>query len=350
MGVAPVLALRDAKRVRIAHLASNAYANGLYRGCGPMQTLAETGRHAVRRLDDGDQRCPPGVDVLHVHRYCEARVQRIAREARAQGAAVVWDDDDDQLSMPKSVASHTQLSGFAGQRRITEQQKLFRSTDLVTTPSAEIAARLRERGAPETAVVENYLLDPMLTHDRRSHAGVTIGWIAGLEHQMDVERVPIVPALQRLLDELPDVHVVTIGLRLGLRSDRYRNVRLVPFTSLVQTAAEFDVAIAPLADLDFSRARSNIKLKEYAAGGAPWLASPVGPTWAWASARAGACPRRPLVRGAHAADRKDAGAAQARQARRAVGARRDALGDVHRWEALLERARERARALSPTAP
>jgi glycosyltransferase involved in cell wall biosynthesis len=39
----------------------------------------------------------------------------------------------------------------------------------------------------------------------------------------------------------------------------------------------FDIGIAPIADLPGNRARSDIKVKEYAASGVPWLASPVGP-------------------------------------------------------------------------
>src|SRR5207244_6851767 len=39
----------------------------------------------------------------------------------------------------------------------------------------------------------------------------------------------------------------------------------------------FDVGIAPLVDIPMNCARSDIKLKEYAASGVPWLASPVGP-------------------------------------------------------------------------
>jgi glycosyltransferase involved in cell wall biosynthesis len=46
---------------------------------------------------------------------------------------------------------------------------------------------------------------------------------------------------------------------------------------LTANCADFDVGIAPLADVDFNRARSNIKVKEYAAAGVPWLASPIGP-------------------------------------------------------------------------
>jgi len=40
---------------------------------------------------------------------------------------------------------------------------------------------------------------------------------------------------------------------------------------------EWDVGLAVIADIPFNRARSNVKLKEYAALGLPWLASPIGP-------------------------------------------------------------------------
>src|SRR5262249_49070464 len=46
---------------------------------------------------------------------------------------------------------------------------------------------------------------------------------------------------------------------------------------LTRAAGVFDVGIAPLSDIAMNRARSNVKLKEYAAAGACWLASPVGP-------------------------------------------------------------------------
>jgi hypothetical protein len=70
---------------------------------------------------------------------------------------------------------------------------------------------------------------------------------------------------------------VSFGLKLGLRGERYRHVDVVPLFELTRAAAAFDVGIAPLSDIAMNRARSNVKLKEYAAAGAAWLASPVGP-------------------------------------------------------------------------
>jgi len=263
--------------MHVAYLADETKANGRYRGYEPMMALAEKPGFNVRRLRDDEMRCPAGLDALFIHRYCEGRAQGLARDAKARGTAVIWDNDDHQGAMPKSVATHKHFSGFAWERRRAEIQRVFRFTDLVTSPSPILAERLREIGAPQTKVVENYVFDDLLEPERHSHQGVTIGWIAGVEHQMDIERVPIRDALQRLLDERPEVRVVSVGLRLGLHSDRYRAIRSIPIRMITQQAAEFDIAIAPLADIEFSRSRSNVKLKEYAAAGVAWLASPIGP-------------------------------------------------------------------------
>jgi hypothetical protein len=267
--------------MRIAFLARPESGNGFYRAIGPMKALVERG-HRVRELpveDDVPQ--PPGpladIDVLHIHRYCEERTWRIAREAKAHGAAVVWDQDDNQAATPRGVAYDRVWNGFSGNRRLTAMRRLWRLVDLATTPSVQLAEQMERDGAPRTAVVPNYLPDGLLRPDSQPHDGVTIGWTAGLEHAADVERLPIVPVLQRLLDERDDVNVVSLGLRLGLRSERYVHSHNVPLSMLTRQLAIFDIGIAPLSDIPFNRCRSDVKLKEYAAAGVSWLASPIGP-------------------------------------------------------------------------
>ena len=267
--------------MRIAFLARPRGGNGFYRAIAPMTALAERG-HRVRRLPvEDDEPQPPGslagIDVLHVHRYCEDRAWRIVREAKAQGAAVVWDQDDNQAATPRGVAYDRVWNGFAGDRRLTQMRRLWRFVDLATTPSAQLAEQMARDGAPSPVVIPNYLPDGLLRPDRQPHQGVTIGWTAGLEHAADVQRLPIVPVLQRLLDERDDVHVVSLGLRLGLRSERYFHTAGVPLQMLTRQLAIFDIGIAPLSDILFNRCRSDVKLKEYAAAGVPWLASPIGP-------------------------------------------------------------------------
>jgi hypothetical protein len=266
--------------VRIAYIAHPTSSNAWYRAIGPMEALAARG-HRVTQLPTEDPRpaaaAVAGHDVLLLHRYAERRAQQLAEAAHAQGIAVVWDNDDDMGAVSKEMVAYRITGGMRWEQRLAGMRKIFRVASRVTAPSEALAARLREQGASETRVIENCIPDVSLHPHRAGHAGVTIGWIVGPEHQLDVDRIPIREALQRLLDERADVHVESIGLRLGLSSPRYRNDRFVPLLELTARAAAWDIGIAPLAELDFNRGRSNIKLKEYAAAGTPWLASPVGP-------------------------------------------------------------------------
>lgn len=267
--------------MRIAYVADPTTGNGFYRGIGPMTALRHCRGHDVREvsINEGDPLLSAvrDVDVLHVHRYAEEGAVGLAREAKARGAAVVWDNDDDMGSVPKGTPGYRRQGGMMWERRLAGMRKIFQIADLVTAPSEALVARLREYGARHAEVIENHVPDQCVLRTRPPREGVTIGWIAGLEHAMDVERIPIREALQRLLDERPEVRVTSFGLGLGLHSERYRHVNVVPLMELTRAAGTFDVGIAPLADMAMNRARSNIKLKEYAAAGACWLASPVGP-------------------------------------------------------------------------
>jgi glycosyltransferase involved in cell wall biosynthesis len=287
--------------VRVALFARHESANGLYRGVLPMSALRRHG-HEVLAIDTAKHR--PSIaqlaqtDVLHVHRYCDRAARKLMLEAKAQGATVVWDNDDDAGS--DMMLAYRRDSPLVWQRGRSDVNQTIQVSDLVTTPSKVLAECLHERGARRVAVVESYIprlfLSPRGAYDLFD--GVTIGWMASSEHQYDAEQTPIVPVLQRLLDERSDVRVVTIGVALELQSDRYRHIKGVRFIEqsrrrlptgasgvslgvmtggLTNHLAQFDIGIAPLADSQFNEARSNIKLKEYAAAGAVWLASPRGP-------------------------------------------------------------------------
>jgi glycosyltransferase involved in cell wall biosynthesis len=208
------------------------------------------------------------------------------------------DEDDDVVSFRGTLA-YRDVSAVVWERRRSAIGRVLQTADLVTTPSEELAERFRERGAARVSVIENHVPGTFLGTRPQPHAGVTIGWVAAAEHLYDAEQLRIRDALQRILDARPEVRVVSVGIPLKLDSDRYRHVPPVPLVQLgagvthggdprgttvtrmepglARQIAEFDVAIAPLAAAPFNVTRSNIKLKEYAAVGVPWLASPIGP-------------------------------------------------------------------------
>jgi hypothetical protein len=266
--------------VRIAYLPDGMSPNAAYRSIGPMAALAARG-HEVRQLDieriDTWHASLRWCDLLHVHRVCDGGIVELALAARAARAAVVWDDDDDVTRPPPGMRGSGIPTGSKGRRRLAARTRLFELTDLVTTPSGLLAERFQQGGAREVRVLENYVIDE-LVGSSLPRGGLRIGWVAGDEHGYDLEHLPITEALQRLLDAHPQLHVTTIGIRLPLASERYRHVAPVPLPELLQHLATFDIGIAPLSDgLEMNHTRSNVKLKEYAVVGVPWLASPIGP-------------------------------------------------------------------------
>jgi hypothetical protein len=104
-----------------------------------------------------------------------------------------------------------------------------------------------------------------------------VGWVAGTEHAVDVGPLGIAETLARLLDAHDELRVVTVGLKLDLPQSRYEHIPQARHNQLLKIVSRWDIGIAPLTDTPFNRARSDVKPKEYGAGGAAWLASPVTP-------------------------------------------------------------------------
>ncbi|HKG03462.1 MAG TPA: hypothetical protein VKB03_09785 [Conexibacter sp.] len=258
----------------------NSSINTIYRSIAPMSVLTARG-HETRRLDntqeDGWDEALRWCEVLHIHRSCDEGTLQRVRAAKALGAATVWDDDDDVTRVSKRTEAYRNAGGFNGAKRLAVRRRLFGTVDLVTTTNERLANIFREGGAPEVRVIENYVWDAVLG-PRASRSGVRVGWVAGGEHALDLERIPVRAALERLLDEQSQLHVTAIGVDLRLPSDRYRHLPVVQFPQLLSHLSSFDIGIAPLSpDLHINHVRSDIKLKEYAAVGVPWLASPIGP-------------------------------------------------------------------------
>ena len=267
--------------MRIAFIANPEMPGAWYRAIGPMLALNARGHDIVQvwRPETGIRgEAVVDCDVVLVHRVHEDDVLEIVRHAKRRGIAVVYDNDDDMRAVPRNNAAHKDYGGFAGDRALREIRKLLQQADLAIASSEPIADRFREYGAAHVETIENYVPDKALKASAPSNGDrVVAGWLAGNEHHVDVERIPIREQLGRALDADPRLIVETIGVALGLRHERYRHVDHVDFFDLPPKLAQHDIGLAPLADIPFNRARSNIKVKEYAALGRPWLASPVGP-------------------------------------------------------------------------
>jgi glycosyltransferase involved in cell wall biosynthesis len=269
--------------MRLGFIAEPRAANSNYRVIFPMRALERLGHDVLwpagldRDLALSDLlRC----DLVHCFRRLDR--SRDLKQLARKGVAVSFDNDDDfsAADVLKGASGKLEAGGkvrVGNTKRFTEMLRLTKVADLTTTPSHVLAEKYRAAQANHVAVIDNHLDGDLSGFGvQASHQGLVVGWMAGAEHERDLARLPIVDALARLLDAHPEVRVVTVGLRLPLRSKRYEFRPKVPFGELLGAMADFDIGIAPLADTPFNQARSSIKLKEYSAVGAAWLASPVG--------------------------------------------------------------------------
>lgn len=261
--------------MRITFVRDLGFANSNYRSFFPAIEMSR--RYDVAINLAGDPRFSMArlmkSDVVHIHRFADDEMYGVMRHLRSKGIGVIWDDDDDLSAIPKESPLYKSRGGINGARALQRIRQVARLVNAVTTPSPVLARKFEAVGAANVAVLENFICLRPSSRRPSSSDGVTLGWIAGLEHHYDVQHLRLQPVFERLLEQHPTLRIRSVGLSLGLTSDRYTHTPRLQFEELPGEISKFDIGIAPLADSPFNRARSNIKVKEYAACGTPWLAS-----------------------------------------------------------------------------
>lgn len=265
--------------MKIAALTPEGLVSAIYRAFIPMQELAARGHtvHVTESNEIGSTAFLHEFDVVFLWRTCSDSTVQLVRELRQSGVSVVWDNDDDLRLIPRSEPGYREINGLRGQRWFAAMRQLLRSADLVTTNSPALAERYRATGAADVRIVPNYLPRAFLRTPQRPTDQVVVGWCSAFDRQRDYDGLGLRPVFERLLDRRREVHLVSIGMGLGIEHERYHAHPVIRYAELPDYLRQLDVGIAPLLDIPLNRGRSNVKLKEYAACGVPWLASPVEP-------------------------------------------------------------------------
>lgn len=227
------------------------------------------GHVAPERLED--------CDVVQVHRRSERDLIACVDALRARGVGIAWDIDDPAALLPADLTEVPPFGGYKRARELRGQKAMAARADVVTTSSETLAERCAAITDGRVVVVDDYLGDEEYVWQPRDHSGVVIGWVGEPEDAIDADELGITAMLRRVMARDIRVRVVTVGVHLDLDPDRYTYHRFLPFERLAAHVRQFDIGIAPLADLPTTPARSNITVKEYAASGAPWVASARGP-------------------------------------------------------------------------
>jgi glycosyltransferase involved in cell wall biosynthesis len=250
-----------------------------YRAIDPMNLMARRGHRIVwptTPRGDADPDRLRHCDVVLVYRRSDPTTQVCLRYLVQAGVPIVFDNDDHLMLIPKGAYGYEQLGALRGQRTFAFSVQAAKQATLMTATCEPLAEVYRRAGVQDVRVIPNQLR-PRIPRPRIKHEGLVVGWVAGGEHTVDAEALGIADVLQAILDKHPSVIVDMVGFDLKLQSDRYRHDEHVDFEDLPRRIGTWDIGLAPLADIPFNHMRSDIKIKEYAAAGLAWLASPVSP-------------------------------------------------------------------------
>lgn len=178
---------------------------------------------------------------------------------RDAGYLLVVEFDDHPLRWP-AIAENEYLT--------------FRGVHAVQTSSAPLADYLRHFN-PEITVFRNHLesVNPLPDYSIRDG---TILFFGALNREEDW--IPIMPAINRVLSQHPDVFVEVIHDRIffdELLTTNKRFTKTCNYNEYRARLASSDIALLPLLNTEFNRMKSDLKFIEAAAAGVAVLASTV---------------------------------------------------------------------------
>lgn len=257
---------------KISFVADQLWACAWYRCHVPGMELLRRG-HDVVLYEDVHAAVGRDSDVLVVQATVHPELLKEITRLRAQGRLTVYDMDDDPFAL------HAENPGqhFWGRPEVQEMLiQMLRAVDVVTTTTPELAETLR-RFNKNVAVLPNQLPSEHWPTERlpiKDGNDLVVGWAGSSSHAPDLREVH--DLLIQLLERYPNIEVHLAGARpewfrtLHPRLKFLQPVRIEQYADLV---SGFDIALAPLADTRFNRAKSDLKVVEYGMLGLPVVAS-----------------------------------------------------------------------------
>lgn len=209
-------------------------------------------------------------------------LRAICALARHRGALLIGDTDD--LIFDPDMAKHRPgvLTGVQSEQRAREKflshAAALDMMDGVTLSTRELTNRYAVL-RPHAKVLQLSNV-PSCTWLKVAPSEVTqstlsISYFSGTRTH-DADFCLVVPALKRLLDEMPELTVQVVGpLQTSFRHPRLYFRAKVDFSEYVHLVRDSYITIAPLVDTPFARCKSAIKVLESAVMGVPAVASEV---------------------------------------------------------------------------
>jgi hypothetical protein len=266
-----------------------AFEDGSFTPCAHIRLLRPldhpaTGQGLATTIADADGASRYHCDVIVTQRHALASVtaaEKLAAHAKRIGATLIYDLDDDLLTLPPE---HPEAAELQSKAAVVEY--LLRQADIVRTSTDRLAARVAPL-ARRMQVVGNALDERIwLPHQRGQtdrYGAIRLLCMGTATHDADFALV--LPALTEIHRQFGDqIQVDVIGFVSETSVPAWIR-RLAPsqhamrsypgFVHWISRAGPWDIGLAPLVDNAFNTCKSAIKTLDHAALGVASLASDV---------------------------------------------------------------------------
>jgi len=220
---------------------------------------------------------------MHWERKEQRKADKWFEALHKAGICVIYEIDDDLFSEDferRLIAD----KGYTAERARFKRGSILHTIqkcDGITVSSQRLATMTRRYVDKPTYVVPNYIdlrwFKEIQDMNERKVEGLTVGWAGGLRPDKDIETMA--RAWGRLAEKYPDVTFVIQGHHTKLfyelvPEERIAMIDWMPIDAYPAGMVNIDIGCCPLTDTTFNRAKTYIKAMEYAASGAPVVASP----------------------------------------------------------------------------
>jgi glycosyltransferase involved in cell wall biosynthesis len=262
--------------VRVLYYAAASAASAVYRCLVPAVMASKTGKTTAHVSLQRVAREALEYDIVVFQIDHTASTRQFAKSLQQLGKKVVFEFDD---AFDVLDSWHPQAASYHQPEKQAQVREMLGIADVVIVSTENLKSRYAEH-AKRIEVVPNYI-DLTAWPQGRPHGmkEFRVLWAGSPSHAGDLDMVS--GALGAFMRAHEDVRVIFFGQEppAGIPADQVRSMPWVDFGAYPEALAGVaaDVAIAPLVDTAFNRAKSNIKVLEAWGCRYPIVASTVQP-------------------------------------------------------------------------